>query len=510
MIHWKSKKNLMFLVPLFLAVSVTATLPQNIFAKTVSVKEIKKTDPVFNVPTVNNPIQAIDIQNLKIVEEQGRWLVSGNSLSQYGIQEISGKPGYFLVRLPKPKQNTTDALWQNPNVELLFPGNKGKKDYTVSIQHIRRPLGISYILQPKEKELQPPLTPVTMIPELKEQESTTVINKKGKLDIALLWDPMMKEKDNIPEINAKQRVISPTAFRMTISGIELHNPDLDTLIAAYRDKGYDVWPLVDNHFDPQFTHQLLMDDSLKERVIKQLIGYALLYSLNGYNLDFENINYEDRDRLTAFVSDIVKAGHAYGLTISMDVTAISNNPNWSQVYDRASLAKQLDYVVLMAYDEFGRASAVAGPNASYPWVETSVRKIITVVPPNKLILGMPLYMRTWYETNESGTLPSDMETWLQQTSQVSISSPVSLDVRTLTMSDSKKLFVRFKKDIRWDEDLKLYYMELPVAEGQIKIWFEDEKSLQYKYLLLSAYHLAGAAFWRKGFETKDFWQNFPV
>ncbi|MCI1822918.1 MAG: glycosyl hydrolase family 18 protein [Megasphaera sp.] len=510
MIHWKSKKNLIFLVPLFLIVSGTVILPQNIFAKTVSVKETKKTDPVFNVPTVNNPIQSIDIQKLKIVEEQGRWLVSGDSLSQYGIQEISGKPGYFLVRLPKPKQNIPDTLWQNPNVELLFPGSKGKKDYTVSIQHIRRPLGISYVLQPKGKELQPPLTPVTVIPELKNQESTAIINKKGKLDIAILWDPIMKEKDNIPEINAKQRVISPTAFRLTTSGIELRNPDLDTLVAAYRDKEYDVWPLVDNHFDPQFTHQLLMDDNLKKRVIKQLIGYALLYNLNGYNLDFENINYEDRDRLTAFVRDIVQAGHAYGLTISMDVTAISDNPNWSQVYDRASLAKQLDYVVLMAYDQFGRASTVAGPNASYPWVEASVRKIITVVPPNKLILGMPLYMRTWYETNDPGTLPSDMKTWSQRPAQVRVSFPRSLDVRTLTMSDSQKLFVRFKKDIRWDENLKLYYMELPIAEGQIKIWFEDEKSLQYKYLLLSSYHLAGAAFWRKGFETKDFWQGFPL
>lgn len=46
--------------------------------------------------------------------------------------------------------------------------------------------------------------------------------------------------------------------------------------------------------------------------------------------------------------------------------------------------------------------------------------------------------------------------------------------------------------------LKLYYMELPVAEGQIKIWFEDEKSLQYKYLLLSAYRLAELLFGAKG------------
>jgi spore germination protein YaaH len=77
------------------------------------------------------------------------------------------------------------------------------------------------------------------------------------------------------------------------------------------------------------------------------------------------------------------------------------------------------------------------------------------------------------------------------------------------MTDSKKLFNRFKKNIKWNDDLKLYYLEMPVQKGNVKIWFEDEKSLHHKAELLRKYKLAGAAFWRKGFEPLVFWQNFP-
>ena len=127
-----------------------------------------------------------------------------------------------------------------------------------------------------------------------------------------------------------------------------------------------MWPLIDNNFDPALTHAVLSDDKLQDTMIKELIGYALLYDFKGYNIDFENINYADKDKLTAFVGRLSRACRAYGLKLSMDVTPISNSMNWSRVYDRAALAPHLDYLMIMAYDQFGRTSSVAGPVASIP------------------------------------------------------------------------------------------------------------------------------------------------
>ena len=172
-----------------------------------------------------------------------------------------------------------------------------------------------------------------------------------------------------------------------------------------------MWPLVDNNFDPKLTHEILSDSRLQDTMIRQLMGYAILYDFKGYNLDFENINYSDKDKLTAFVRKISAAAHAYGLKLSMDVTPPSDSPNWSMVYDRAALAPHLDYLMIMAYDQVGRTSPVAGPVATYPWVERAVQNTLKLAPADKIVLGMPLYMRLWYESKDGRDLPQNISDW---------------------------------------------------------------------------------------------------
>ena len=80
--------------------------------------------------------------------------------------------------------------------------------------------------------------------------------------------------------------------------------------------------------------------------------------------------------------------------------------------------------------------------------------------------------------------------------------------RSLTMADSEDILKAYKDYVVWNDDLQLYYLELPLTTGTVKIWFEDEKSLKAKAGLVQAYGLGGAAFWRKGFEPLHFWQRF--
>ena len=471
-----------------------------------------------------------------------------------------------------------------------MPGRAVSGGRTINIRHVRRPLGISYVLgngTTEKNELLPPSQPVHTVPELREvQDAAPAAVKEGKMGTVLFWDPVMKEDANLPSLQTHQPVMSPCAFRLTESGIELRNPDFDMLASTYTSKGYAMWPLLDNNFNPKLTHQILSNSRLQDTMVRQLVGYALLYDFKGYNIDFENINYSDKDALTAFVAKISQACHAYGIKLSMDVTPLSDSPNWSLVYDRAALAPHLDYLMVMAYDQFGRSSAKAGPVASYPWVERAVQNTIDLVPPSKVLLGMPLYMRLWYESSDGRDLPKDIRDWpavvgappmkgvkygeakteaaetpaLPMLVQVvtaeqenarrvkqPVIMPVELDgetykrrvlprhiktapkkltttpstssahkgsgksklfVRTLTMADSEDILKAYKDYVVWNDDLQLYYLELPLTTGTVKIWFEDEKSLKAKAGLVQAYGLGGAAFWRKGFEPLHFWQRF--
>ncbi len=463
-------------------------------------------------------------------DEAGRLFVSDETLAYYGICGEENGSGKYVLNLP-PADGGTE-LWRDGRVSLRLPGGGNG---AVDIGLIAGAIGLDYtgegtkrklILPEKRAETAPRLRRITgdAVSAAKSRKDAGKQKKRRrtgkeepaaaqerKIGVVLLWDPDMNQNSSLPELPNTKAVMSPCAFRLTRQGVELRHDAFDRLAASYRDKGYAVWPLVDNHFDPVLTHAVLADEALQEQIIKELIGYAVLYDFKGYNLDFENVDYADKDRLTAFVGKMGAACRAYGLTLSMDVTPLSNSPNWSLVYDRAALAPSLDYMMVMAYDQFPRTSAAAGPTASYPWVEQAVKDITALVPAEKIILGMPLYMRLWYESNDGKELPRSAAEWppaAAKAGKAKAGQKPKLQVRTLTMAGSRELRERYGPYIRWDENLRLYILELPLPSGTVKVWFEDETSLREKTKLISAYGLGGASFWRKGFEPPDFWQAF--
>jgi len=61
------------------------------------------------------------------------------------------------------------------------------------------------------------------------------------------------------------------------------------------DKGYKVWALISNSFDPDMTQVFLADESAQDRAVRQLLMYTALYDLDGINVDFENVYDDDKE-----------------------------------------------------------------------------------------------------------------------------------------------------------------------------------------------------------------------
>lgn len=271
-------------------------------------------------------------------------------------------------------------------------------------------------------------------------------------------------------------IISPSWFKLHSLGLEASpNINID-YVKAYKNKGYHIWPLITNRFDSNFTSGILADQSVWKKYAHNLVQYAYIYGFDGYNFDFENIDYADRNRLTTFVSYLSNHLHQYNIKTSIDVTGYSDSPEWSLVYNRKALADTVDYVVLMAYDETWAKSTTAGPVASYPWVRSHTERMLSEVPFQKLILGVPFYMRLWHDTN--GYAKGE----------------------TLAMKNTGNYFANYRDKMTWDDRLKLYYLSIPTAAGSDRIWFEDNTSLGLKLDLVKELHLGGFAAWRKGFE----------
>ena len=333
--------------------------------------------------------------------------------------------------------------------------------------------------------------PMLYIPE--KQEVT--------LPITMVFDPILSETVyDTKYVQNGTSIMSPSWFELTTTGLKASSKLSYDYVNSYKEKGYRVWPLITNQFDPDMTSKILANESMWERYKQGLINYATEYGYDGYNFDFENVHYKDKTQLTKFVDFLAKGLRDYNLHSSIDVTGYSNSENWSLVYDRKAYADAVDYVVLMAYDETWASSDTAGPVASYPWVRKHTEQMLSEVPASKLVLGIPFYMREW-------SVP------------VKGSWEGKAKSKTLAMTRALDLEREYRDVMLWDNHLKGNYLTLTNKNGVYgiydekkpyegtltKIWFEDPQSLSYKVGLVKELQLAGIAAWRKGFEASDVW-----
>lgn len=318
--------------------------------------------------------------------------------------------------------------------------------------------------------------------ELLDRENQDIANNQI---INLTWDytyGKLQGPGNIKELPGIN-VISPTWFSVIDADGSIRDKGNQDYVSKYKELGYEIWALIDNSFDPQLTHDILKSSINREKLINDILDIYLDYGFQGINIDFENINLEDKDLLTQFVRELYPIFKENNMIVSMAISPMSTSENWSKSYDRNRLAKATDYLMLMAYDQHWASSPIAGSVAQYSWVEDSIIGVLEEIPREKLILAVPYYTRLWIEEDE--------KLWSQA---------LSMDIAN-NFVDEKDL------QLVWDEESMQYYGEMKERNRIYKIWLEDNKSLEYKISLIHKYDLAGVASWRKGFETQDIWNT---
>lgn len=313
--------------------------------------------------------------------------------------------------------------------------------------------------------------------------------EKAKIEgpISLAWD-YYSEYVSAPTRTGKitgVNVVSPSFFYMTKYSTTNIYENVGNEGIAYvnwaHGNGYQVWPMFTNS-NMSETSKMLSDYKSRENVINQIIKYIKQYNLDGINIDFEGMYETDKDNFSRFLIEIRPRLNEIGAVLSVDVTAPDGAPEWSLCYDRYTIGKVADYVMFMAYDQYGVSATKAGTTAGHNWVEANVKKFLgqEEVKAEKIILGIPFYTRVWKEIN--GNV---------------ISSVVNIgNVNNLIPSNATKT---------WDEDLQQYYVEYKKGGATYKIWVEDEKSIEAKLDLVSKYNLGGAAYWEYDRATNSIW-----
>lgn len=283
-------------------------------------------------------------------------------------------------------------------------------------------------------------------------------------------------------------VVSPAFFHLNSKGELTENigQSGQQYIEWAHNNGYKVWAMVQNAGNGMInvTSEIMNDYNKRQELINEIVSACVKYKLDGINLDFENMKQEDKDMYSRFVIELTPRLKDMGVVISVDVTAPDGSETWSMCFDRHVIGDVADYIVFMAYDQYGTSSNKSGTTAGYNWVELSLNKFLKTeeIESQKIILAIPLYARLWTE-DSSGKVVKQTTVPLK-------------NMNSIVPENTNK---------QWNDDLKQYYVEYKDNSYTKKIWIEDEKSLESKISLINKNNLGGVASWEKGMETDNFW-----
>lgn len=308
--------------------------------------------------------------------------------------------------------------------------------------------------------------------------------------IILAWEYVKSYSPELasePVINGLD-VISPTWFNLESADGFVSNITSPAYTAEAHKRGMKVWALVSNDFNrPLLTKAFLRSAQARKLFTAQLLAFSKLYGLDGFNFDFEKIDVADRDAFTQLLREAAPYLKEAGLVVSVDVHKPANT-NMSKSHDRKALSSIVDYIMVMTYDQHWAGCPTAGSVADLPWTKYAVYLTLQEgVPAEKMLLGVPLYMRRWVCT----PLPNGKE---------------KVKGSTLTMPDSDELIRKHKLVPVWLADKKQDYYEFSEKGQKIKVWVENAKSLAERAALIKEFSLAGAACWRKGHEQPYAWK----
>lgn len=284
-------------------------------------------------------------------------------------------------------------------------------------------------------------------------------------------------------------VVSPAFFHLSEDGLIDENVGQagESYIEWAHSNNYRIWPMISNaEIGMEITSEVMNSYEKRKALIEELVNVCVKYDLDGINVDFENMKQEDIDLYSRFIIELTPRLKEIGAVTSVDVTAPDGAETWSLCFDRHVLGDVADYLIFMAYDQYGASSNISGSTAAYDWVKVNLDKFIETeeVDKEKLILAVPFYTRLWTTDGEGNVLRSP---------------------QTVTMSDINDSIPEGVEKT-WLEDERQNYIEYEEDGSTKQMWIEDIDSLKEKISLINEYELAGVASWELGMETEDVWQ----
>ncbi|CAH2098228.1 unnamed protein product [Euphydryas editha] len=251
---------------------------------------------------------------------------------------------------------------------------------------------------------------------------------------------------------------------------------------------------------------------LRKNFITSAIEMIKKFGFDGLDIDWEYPNrgdtvygHDDINNFTQLLKELREAFDKHGLLLCAAVSSVKSMASLS--YDIPAISRYLDLINVMAYDMNGASDLVTGHNSPLHRGEgdenvpkDNLKTIDAVLeywleqgcPPEKLILGLPLYGHTFKLSNATINgvrAPSDGP---------GIAGPYTA---TRGMIGYNELCMKFRREtwkLKYDNSAKVPY----AVQGNNWVSYDDAQSLTAKVKYALQFNIAGITLW--SIETDDF------
>lgn len=276
------------------------------------------------------------------------------------------------------------------------------------------------------------------------------------------------------------------------------NPDILKTAAAHH---VPVMPIVALMVQADL-HKLLTTPAARSAFIASLLSECKKYPYSGFQIDFENVIWTDRDSLSAFVTETAAALHQEKLRLT--IATVPNAPgfpgksnyshwlyaNWRGAYDLKALAESADLICLMTYDQNTRWTE-PGPVGGYPWTAQNLDYALQFLPKEKLSLGIPLYGYHWFAGDPGkDEKPNPIAEYVGQ-------------------QEIDRFLDAYHPRVEWDAADRTAWFYFYRDDSREWVFFTDKRGFHERLNLVRGRNLQGFCAWVLGAEDPEIWTLLP-
>lgn len=328
-------------------------------------------------------------------------------------------------------------------------------------------------------------TPGQTEDETPDEPADIVKNVNKEVAVYLTW---WMQSDGFETIKANHNVITqvnPFWYTLEADGslIAFAGAEDATIVSYCQRNGITVIPVISNEQDTALVEAIIDNESVKERLIANIVAKVKAQNYDGIEIDYENLLARDKEAYSDFIDDLADALHAEDKVLAIALHAKTSDPGtWDgpAAQDYRRLGAAADYVKIMTYD-YHWSTSEAGDIAPITWMTQVYNYAITRIPEEKLLVGIHLYGYDW--VGEKGTDSN----YVQIQGLISIYSPT-----IKTSNEGEKYFTYQKGGVTHT----VYYSDGAVVADRAE------------YAL--TYDLAGVAFWSLGGEDPTTWSTIET